>query len=84
MKEPCCRLIIFALEIWVCRNNLVISHILKQISVMNPLDESPKRYLRPMVRSAETPRRLLTLKSVGHLRAAFLFNLLNFQCYELS
>lgn len=51
---------------------------------MNPLDKSPKRYLRPMVRSAETPRRLLTLKSVGHLRAAFLFNLLNFQCYELS
>lgn len=51
---------------------------------MNPLDKSLKRYLRPMVRSAETPRRLLTLKSVGHLRAAFLFNLLNFQCYELS
>lgn len=49
---------------------------------MNLLDKFPKRYLRPMVRSAETPRRLLTLKSVGHLRAAFLFNLLNFQCYE--
>lgn len=50
---------------------------------MNPLNKFPQRYLRPMVRSAETPRRLLTLKSVGHLKAAFLFHLLNFQCYEL-
>lgn len=48
---------------------------------MNPFNNISKRYLRPMVRSAETPRRLLTLKSVGHLRAAFLFNFLNFQCY---
>lgn len=51
---------------------------------MTPLNKFPNRYLRPMVRSAETPRRLLTLKSVGHLRAASFFNLLNFQCYELS
>lgn len=50
---------------------------------MNPYNNPSKRYLRPMVRSAETPRRLLTLKSVGHLRVAFLLNLLNFQCYEL-
>lgn len=48
---------------------------------MNPFNKIPKRYLRPMVRSAETPRRLLTLNSVGHLRAAFLFNLLKIQCY---
>ena len=51
---------------------------------MTLLNKFPKRYLRPMVRSAETPRRLLTLKSVGHLRVAFLFNFLNFQCYEFS
>lgn len=51
---------------------------------MNLLSNSPKRYLRPMVRSAETPRRLITLNSVGHLRAAFLFNLLKIQCNELS
>ena len=49
---------------------------------MNPFNNPHKRYLRPMVRSAETPRRLLTLKSVGHLRVVFLFNFLNFQCYE--
>lgn len=51
---------------------------------MNPLNKSPKRYLRPKVRSAETPRRLLTFDSVGHLRAAFLFNLLKIKSYELS
>lgn len=51
---------------------------------MNPLDKFPKRYLRPMVRSAETPRRLLTVNSVGHLRAAFLFNLLKINCYEFG
>lgn len=51
---------------------------------MNTLNKSHKRYLRPMVRSAETPRRLLTLNSVGHLRAAFLFNLLKIQCYGLQ
>lgn len=45
------------------------------------LNKSPKRYLRPMVRSAETPRRF-TCNSVGHLRAAFLFNLLKITCYE--
>ena len=44
---------------------------------MNPYNNPRKRYLRPMVRSAETPRRLLTLKSVGHLRVAFLLNILN-------
>lgn len=49
---------------------------------MNSLDKFPKRYLRPMVRSAETPRRLLTLKSVGHLRVAFLFNFLKYLSYE--
>ncbi len=51
---------------------------------MNLLSNSPKRYLRPMVRSAETPRRLLTVNSVGHLRAAFLFNFLKINSYELS
>lgn len=51
---------------------------------MNPLNKSPKRYLRPMVRSAETPRRLLTVNSVGHLRAAFLFNFLKINSYGLS
>lgn len=50
---------------------------------MNLLSNSLKRYLRPMVRSAETPRRLLTVNSVGHLRAAFLFNLLKINSYEL-
>lgn len=49
---------------------------------MNPSKISPKRYMRPMVRSAETPRRLSTVNSVGHLRAAFLFNLLKINCYE--
>lgn len=39
------------------------------------LTKSPKRYLRSMVRSAETPRRF-TYDSVGHLRTAFFFNLL--------
>lgn len=48
---------------------------------MNLFNKIPKRYLRPMVRSAETPRRLLTVNSVGHLRAAFLFNFLNINCY---
>jgi len=51
---------------------------------MNLNDKLPKRYLRPMVRSAETPLRLLTLNSVGHLRAAFLFNLLKIKSYEHS
>lgn len=51
---------------------------------MNPLTTYPKRYLRPMVRSAETPRRLLTVNSVGHLRVAFLFNLLKINSYEHS
>ncbi len=50
---------------------------------MNPINKSPKRYLRPMVRSAETPRRLLTLNSVGHLRVAIFYNLLKIQCYGL-
>lgn len=44
------------------------------------LTKSPKRYLRPMVRLAETPRRF-TRNSVGHLRAAF-FNFLKITCYE--
>lgn len=47
------------------------------------LTKSPKRYLRPMVRSAETPRRF-TRNSVGHLRVAFFFNFLKITCYELS
>lgn len=51
---------------------------------MNQVKQSPKRYLRPMVRSAETPRRLLTVNSVGHLRAAFLFNFLKINSYEFS
>lgn len=49
---------------------------------MNQIKQFPKRYLRPMVRSAETPRRLLTLNSVGHLRVAFLFNFLKIKSYE--
>ena len=49
---------------------------------MNPFNNLPKRYLRPMVRSAETPRRLLTVNSVGHLRVAFLFNFLKINSYE--
>lgn len=49
---------------------------------MNPFNNLSKRNLRPMVRSAETPRRLLTLKSVGHLRVAFLFNFLKYLSYE--
>lgn len=48
---------------------------------MNPFNKLPKRYLRPMVRSAETPRRF-TLNSVGHLRVAIFYNFLNIQCYE--
>lgn len=48
---------------------------------MNPFNKIPQRYLRPMVRSAETPRRLLTFDSVGHLRAAFSFNLLKIKSY---
>ncbi len=50
---------------------------------MNHLNNFPKRYLQPMVRSAETPRRLLTFDSVGHLRVAFLFNFLKIKSYEL-
>ena len=42
------------------------------------------RYLRPMVRSAETPRRFFTFDSVGHLRVAFFFKFLNIKCNELS
>lgn len=49
---------------------------------MNPFNNSLKRYLRPMVRSAETPRRLLTVNSVGHLRVASLFNFLKINSYE--
>lgn len=49
---------------------------------MNLFNKLPKRYLRPMVRSAETPRRLLTVNSVGHLRVAFLFNFLKINSYE--
>lgn len=48
---------------------------------MNPFNKIPERYLRPMVRSAETPRRLLTFDSVGHLRVAFLFNFLKIKSY---
>lgn len=48
---------------------------------MNQFKQFPKRYLRPMVRSAETPRRF-TLNSVGHLKAAFLFNFLKIKSYE--
>ena len=49
---------------------------------MNPFNNLPKRYWRPMVRSAETPRRLLTVNSVGHLRVAFLFNFLKINSYD--
>lgn len=51
---------------------------------MNTLNRSHERYLRPMVRCAETPRRLSTGDSVGHLRAAFLFNLLKITSYGLQ
>lgn len=50
---------------------------------MNYLKNSIKRYLRPMVRSVETPRRLLTFDSVGHLRAAILFNFLKIKSYVI-
>ncbi len=50
---------------------------------MKLINKIPKRYLRPMVRSAETPRRF-TRNSVGHLRVAFLFNFLKFTSYEFS
>lgn len=50
---------------------------------MNPFNNPRKRYLRPMVRSAETPRRLLTFDSVGHLRVAIFCNLLKIKSYEL-
>ncbi len=49
---------------------------------MNSITNSLKRYLQPMVRSAETPRRF-TIYSVGHLRAAF-FNFLKINSNELS
>lgn len=49
---------------------------------MNPFSNSRKRYLRPKVRSAETPRRLLTVNSVGHLRVAIFYNLLKINSYE--
>lgn len=48
---------------------------------MNLLNKISKRYLRPMVRSAETPRRF-SFDSVGHLRAAFLFNFLKIKRNE--
>lgn len=55
----------------------------KIFSVMNPFNNPLKRYLRPMVRSAETPRRF-SFDSVGHLRVAFLFNFLKIKRNELS
>ena len=49
---------------------------------MNPFNNQLKRYLQPMERSAETPRRLLTVISVGLLTVAFLFNILKNNSYE--
>ena len=49
---------------------------------MNPFNNQFERYLQPKVRSAETPRRLLTFDSVGHLKAVFLFNFLKIKSYE--
>ncbi len=48
---------------------------------MNPLTKFPKRYLRPMVRSAETPRRFYTSKRRTPKGRSF-FNFLNYLCYE--
>ena len=50
---------------------------------MKSTTTSPNRYLRPMVRSAETPRRF-TFYSVGHLRAASFFNFLKINSNEFS
>lgn len=50
---------------------------------MYSLNKSSQKYLRPKMRSAETPRRF-TYNSVGHLRAAFLFNLLKIIRYGFS
>lgn len=43
------------------------------------LTKSLKRYLQPMVRFAETPRRF-TRNSVGHLRVALFLNFLKITC----
>lgn len=43
-----------------------------------------EKYLQPMERSAETPRRLLTVNSVGLLTVAFLFNFLKFNRYDTN
>lgn len=45
------------------------------------LTKSLKRYLQPMVRFAETPRRF-TRNSVGHLRVALFFKLPKNYVYE--
>lgn len=46
------------------------------------LNSSPKRYLRPMVRSAETPRRFYTSKRRTP-KGCFFFKFLKDLCYEL-
>lgn len=49
---------------------------------MNLNNKFLKRYLQPMVRSAETPRRFYTSKRRTP-KGCFLFNILNYLCYEL-
>ena len=48
---------------------------------MNQVKQFPQRYLRPMVRSAETPR-LFSCNSVGHLRVAIFLQLPKNYMYE--
>lgn len=48
---------------------------------MNHVKEFPLKYLRPKVRSAETPRRF-SFDSVGHLRVAIFNNFLKIKRNE--
>lgn len=50
---------------------------------MNPFNNPRKRYLRPMVRSAETPRRFYSSKRRTP-KGRFIFNFLKNLSYELS
>lgn len=50
---------------------------------MNTFNNPRKRYLRPMVRSAETPRRFYSSKRRTP-KGRYFFNFLKFLSYELS
>lgn len=50
---------------------------------MNNSKNPFEKYLQPMERSAETPRRF-TCNSVGLLTVAFLFNFLKITCYDTN